>query len=156
MSRYTAAMPHGLLDAALRAADTGRAMSQENVELAQQAFDAFNRRDIGAFLALMAPDVVAESRLAAMEGGYHGHDGIRHWWQNLLDGFPDYTIETVEARELGNLTLATLRTRGHGADSDTPFVDTVWVVVDWRDRKAVRWRVLSTEAEALEAVGLRE
>ena len=27
-------------------------MSQENVELAQQAFDAFNRRDMGAFLAL--------------------------------------------------------------------------------------------------------
>ncbi len=131
-------------------------MSQENVELAQQAFDTFNRRDIGAFLALMAPDVVAESRLAAMEGGYHGHDGIRHWWQNLLDAFPDYTVETIEARELGNLTLATLRTRGHGADSDTPFVDTVWVVVDWRDKKAVRWRVLSTEAEALEAVGLRE
>ena len=103
-------------------------MSQENVELAQQAFDAFNRRDMGAFLALMDADVEAVSRLVAMEGGYHGHDGIRHWWQNLLDAFPDYTVETVEARELGNLTLATLRGRGHGADSDTPFVDTVWVV----------------------------
>ena len=59
-------------------------MSQENVELAQQAFDDFNRRDMGAFLALMDADVEAVSRLVAMEGGYHGHDGIRHWWQNLL------------------------------------------------------------------------
>ena len=66
------------------------------------------------------------------------------------------SLETVEARALGNLTLTTLRTRGHGADSDTPFVDTVWVVVNWRDRKVVRWRVLTTEAEALEAVGLSE
>ena len=131
-------------------------MSQENVELAQQAFDALNRRDLGAFLALMDADVEAESRLAAMEGGYRGHDGIRHWWQNLLSAFPDYTVETVEARERGNLTLATLRGRGHGADSDTPFVDTVWVVVEWRGKKAVRWRVLSTEAAALEAVGLVE
>jgi ketosteroid isomerase-like protein len=131
-------------------------MSQENVELAQQAFDAFNRRDLGAFLVLMDADVEAGSRLAAMEGGYHGHDGIRQWWQNLLDAIPDYTLETVEARELGNLTLTTLRTRGHGADSDTPVVDTVWVVVDWRDKKVVRWRVLSTQAEALEAAGLRE
>jgi ketosteroid isomerase-like protein len=136
--------------------DTARAMSQENVELAQQAFDAFNRRDMGAFLALMDADVEAVSRLVAMEGGYHGHDGIRHWWQNLLDAFPDYTLETVEARELGNLTLATLRSRGHGADSDTPFVDTVWVVVHWRDKKAVRWRVCTSESEALEAVGLSE
>ena len=131
-------------------------MSRENVELAQQAFDAFNRRDMGAFLALMDADVEAVSRLVAMEGGYHGHDGIRHWWQNLLDAFPDYTLETVEARELGNLTLATLRSRGHGADSDTPFVYTVWVVVHWRDKKAVRWRVCTSESEALEAVGLSE
>ena len=131
-------------------------MSQENVELAQQAFDAFNRRDRGAFLALMDADVEAVSRLVAMEGGYHGHDGIRHWWQNLFDAFPDWTLETVEAREVGNLTLATLRSRGHGADSDTPFVDTVWVVVDWRDKKAVRWRVCTSESEALEAVGLSE
>jgi ketosteroid isomerase-like protein len=131
-------------------------MSQENVELAQRAFDAVNRRDMGAFLALMDADVEAVPRLVAMEGRYHGHDGIRHWWQNLLDAFPDYTLETVEARELGNLTLTTLRGRGHGADSDTPFVDTVWVVVHWRDKKAVRWRVCTSEGEALEAVGLRE
>ena len=131
-------------------------MSQENVELAQQAFDAFNRRDMGAFLALMDVDVEAVSRLVAMEGGYHGHDGIRHWWQNLLDAFPDYTLETVEARALGNLTLTTLRSRGHGADSDTPFVDTVWVVVNWRDKKVVLWGAFATEAEALEAVGLSE
>jgi ketosteroid isomerase-like protein len=130
-------------------------MSQENVELAHQAFDAFNRRDLGAFLGLMDADVEAGSRLAAMEGGYHGHDGIRQWWQNLLGAIPDYTVEVVEARELEDLTLTTLRTRGHGADSDTPVEDTVWVVVDWRDKKVVRWRVLSTEAEALEAMGLR-
>ena len=104
----------------------------------------------------MDADVEAVSRLVAMEGGYHGHDGIRHWWQNLFDAFTDWTVETVEARELGNLTLAALRSRGHGADSGTPFVDTVWVVVHWRDRKAVRWRVCASESEALEAVGLSE
>src|SRR5918998_3215960 len=130
-------------------------MSQANVALAQQAFDAFNRRNLGAFLALMDADVEAGSRLVAMEGSYHGHHGIRQWWQNLLDAIPDYTLETVEARAVGHRTLTTLRTRGHGADSDTPVEDTVWVVVDWRDKKVVRWRVLSTEAEALEAVGLR-
>jgi len=129
-------------------------MSQENVELAQRAFDAFNRRDIGAFLALMDADVEAVSRLVAMEGGYHGHDGIRHWWQNLLGAFPDYTLETVEARERGKLTATTLRSRGHGADSGTPFVDTVWVVVHWRDEKVVWWGAFATEAEALGAAGL--
>ena len=120
-------------------------MSQENVEVVRRALAALDRRDVEAV-----------SRLVAMEGGYHGHEGIRHWWQNLLGAFPDYTLETVEARAVGHRTLTTLRTRGHGADSDTPVEDTVWVVVDWRDKKVVRWRVLSTEAEALEAVGLSD
>jgi ketosteroid isomerase-like protein len=32
-------------------------MSQENVELARQAFEAFNRRDLDAYLTLMDNDV---------------------------------------------------------------------------------------------------
>ena len=34
-------------------------MSQENVEVARQAYDAVNRRDLDAFLELMDPEVVA-------------------------------------------------------------------------------------------------
>ena len=137
-------------DEALEA--TGLHAAHQNADLAEQLFDAFNRRDLDAFLALMDVDVQAVPRLAAMEGGYRGHDGIRDWWRTLFDSFPDYTVETVEERRLGNLTLTTLRTRGHGAGSDTPVEDTVWMVAEWRDQKVVRWRVLSTEAEALEAV----
>ncbi len=131
-------------------------MSQENVALAHQAYDAVDRRDLGAFLALMADDVEAVSFLVAMEGDYHGHAGIRRWWENLHDVFPDYTIEVVEERDLGDLTLATLRNRGHGAVSDTPFEGTLWMVGRWRRGKCVWWRAYGTEAEALEAVGLRE
>jgi ketosteroid isomerase-like protein len=63
-------------------------MSQENVELMYRAFDAFNRRGLDAFVALMDDDVEALPRQAPMEGGFHGHDGIRRWWKNLLDVFP--------------------------------------------------------------------
>ena len=80
-------------------------MSQENVELVYQAYDAFNRRDMCAYLALADADVEVGSRLAAMEGGYHGHEGIRRWWQNMLDASPDRTIEIVEVRDLGDVTL---------------------------------------------------
>ena len=44
-------------------------MSKENVELAYRAYDAFNRRDWDAFLALVDDQVEVESRLVAMEGG---------------------------------------------------------------------------------------
>ncbi len=131
-------------------------MSQENVELAHRLFDAVNRDDLDAALALMDDDVEAVPRLAAMEGGYHGHDGIRRWWENLHDVWPDFTIEVVEVRDLGDLTVAHLRGRGHGVGSDVPLEQAIWLLDEWRDEKVVRWSAHGTEAEALEAVGLRE
>jgi hypothetical protein len=59
-------------------------MSQENVELALRAYDAFNRRDWDAFVALMDDDVEIVTRIAAIEGGRHGQDGMRRWWENML------------------------------------------------------------------------
>jgi ketosteroid isomerase-like protein len=131
-------------------------MSRQNVELLHRALDAFNRRDLEAFLALMEADVEAVSRLVAIEGDYRGHDGIRRWWGNLLDAIPDFTIEVVEVRDLGDLTLAVLRNRGHGAGSEIPVEQRLWHVAEWRDQKVVWWSAYETEAEALEAVGLRE
>jgi ketosteroid isomerase-like protein len=131
-------------------------MSQENVELAYRAIDAVNRRDLGTFLALMDDDVEAVSRIVAVEGGLHGHDGIRRWWENWLDVFPDYNIEVVEMRDLGDVTLAAFRALGHGAGSEVPFVDTVWVGHRWRGGKCVWWRVFNTWDEVLEAVVLSE
>lgn len=131
-------------------------MSQENVELAHRGYDAFNRRDLGALLALMDADVEYVSGLVEMEGGYHGHDGIRRWWKNLLDIFPDFTVEVVEVRDLGDMTVATLRNRAHSAGSDTMVEQGQWVVGQWRDKKLVWGGGYRTEADALEAAGLRE
>ena len=131
-------------------------MSQENVELAYRAFDALNRRDLDAFLALMDDDVEAVTFMAAMEGGYHGLDGIRRWWENVHDVWPDFSIEVVEVRDLGDLTLAALHLRGHGAGSDTSFEQRIWFAAEGRDERIVRWSSHRTEAEALEAAGLRE
>jgi hypothetical protein len=101
-------------------------MSRENVELARQSFDAVNRRELGAFLALMDEHVEGVSRIAAMEGGLHGHDGMRRWWKSWFDAFPDYAIDVVEFRDRDDLVFAALRAHGHGAGSDLPFEDTVW------------------------------
>ena len=131
-------------------------MSQENVELHIKALDAVNRRDLDALLALMDPDVEAVSALVAIEGGYHGHIGMQRWWENLLAAFPDFTIEVDEVRDFGDVTVASLRNRGHGADTDTPFEQPVWQANRWQHGTCIWWRTVRTEAEALEAVGLSE
>jgi ketosteroid isomerase-like protein len=131
-------------------------MSQENVELMREVFDAFNRRDLDGVLALMDDGVEANSRLAPMEGGYRGHEGIRRWWENLLDVFPDFTIEVVEMRDLRKVTIGVLRNRGHGGGSDTPIEEMLWLVASWRRGRCASWSACQTEAEALEAAGLSE
>jgi ketosteroid isomerase-like protein len=132
-----------------------QATSHESAELAHQAFAALNRRDLSAFLGLMDDDVEASPRVGAIEGGYHGHDGIRRWWEQLIDFLPDVVIENVALRDLGEVTLAALRMRRHGAGGNTPLDETFWSVAEWRDGKCVWWGDYGTEAEALQAVGLR-
>ena len=131
-------------------------MSQENVELHRRGFEAFNERDLDALLAALDEDVDIFPVLAAMEGGYHGHDGVRRWWSGLIGGFPDISVEVLEVRDLGEVTVSVVRVRGHGAESDTPFDATVWQVHRWRHGKCTRWDAYSSESEALEAVGLSE
>jgi ketosteroid isomerase-like protein len=132
-------------------------MSQENVELAYRLTDAFNRRDLDAYLDLTDEDVEAIPRTGAMEGSYHGHDGTRQWWTDLLGSFPDFSVESYEVHDKwGNLTLAAARARAHGAGSDTPIEQVFWQVVRWRRGRCFWWAHFDTRAEALEAVGLSE
>ena len=64
-------------------------MSQENVELHHRLYDAFNRRHLAAVMALMADDVESGSLVVGIEGGYHGPDGMRRLWEDLLNATPD-------------------------------------------------------------------
>jgi hypothetical protein len=129
-------------------------VSQENIDLAQRALDALNQRDWDAFLTFVDGDVTSESRLASIEGGYHGHVGVREWWENLLDTFPDYTVVILHIRDHNDWTLAHLRATGSSARSRTPLIDDFWYVARWRDGKLVWWRASATESEALKAVAL--
>jgi hypothetical protein len=129
-------------------------MSDQNVARARQAHDALNDRDLDALLAVMDEDVEAVSRIAAVEGGFRGHEGLRAWWANLFDTWPDLTA-LVEVRALADdLTLSEVSLRGHGAGSDIPWEWKVWQAARWRNGKCVWWMSCSTAEGALAAAGL--
>jgi ketosteroid isomerase-like protein len=131
-------------------------MSQENVASYRRVVDAWNRGDLDDLLALFDDDIEVFSRLVVMEGGYRGHDGVRRWWGNLHDAFPDWHVEPLKVRAIKDATLARLRLRGHGGESGAPVDEEMWHLAHWRDGRIVRLSSHDSEAEALEAAGLRE
>ena len=92
-------------------------MSQENVENYRRAAAAWLRGDFDATLAFADEDAEIISAVFIMEGSYRGHEGVRRWWQDLHDTFPDWDAEVGEVRALGDATLAVLHIRGHGGES---------------------------------------
>jgi SnoaL-like domain len=132
-------------------------MSQENVKLHERAFEAFNRRDLDAFLELADRDIeIAPLNLELEGGAYQGHPGVRSFWDEYLSIFPDFSVDFDELRALGHVTLVRVRLRGHGNASDVPFEEPIWQVAEWRRTKCVWWHSFRSEAEALEAARLRD
>ena len=136
-------------------------MSQENVEVLRQGIRALNARDRGALARIMCED--AEWRPALTAGGhlegavYRGVDGIARYFDDLDAEF-DNTYVKIESLEPIDGDRVFFRGRVHaqgkasGMNLDVP----IWAVWELRERKIQRGIAFLNEAEALEAVGLRE
>jgi ketosteroid isomerase-like protein len=126
-------------------------MSRENVELARRFYDAVNRRDLDALLALVDDEVELISILVSVDGGYHGLDGFRRWWADVFDTIPDYTIAVGDVRDLGDTTIAPIRLQGHGSGSGAPIDQPLWQTIEWSHEKALHVESFRTEEDALRA-----
>ena len=133
-------------------------MPHENVELHYRANEVFNRRDLKGFLALMDSEVEFTPYERAMEGlgPYRGHNGVRGWWNNSFEAFPDLSGEYYEVRSWGDTTVASGRLHGTGGASGAAFDRPLCTAAKWRAGKAIWWHAFGSEAEALEALGLSE
>ena len=132
-------------------------MSEENVELAYRVHEALKRRDLDALLALADPDIEYFPCIRQLEGG-----GPTAACRNpKLVGEharhrPDFSTEVEDVRDLGDITVARAHIRGHGIASGASMEQTLSQVAEWRQKKCARRRTFASEAEALEAAGLRE
>ena len=136
-------------------------MSEENVELLREVTAAANRRDFDAFVALVSPDVVWESRSSSTFPGfrdvYRGREGVREWVAQALEVIEDAQTEVEEIEDLGDdrLLVEIVRT-GRGKGSGVPAELRDWWVVSFAEG-LITWRqAFWTRDEALEAAGLSE
>ena len=135
-------------------------MSREDVEAFKRAIQAYNRRDIDAFLEEIDPEVELHGALQPLLESeatvYRGHEGVRQWVRDIDEALAAIRLELPEIRDLGDRIVAIgwIRARGKasGAETESPF----GCVLELKNGKATRVVSFLSEAEALEAAGLSE
>ena len=132
-------------------------MSQENVQVTRDGYDAFNRGDIEAIVATLDPSI--EWLPAADEPitqPYRGHDGYRTLVAEIQEYVPDLQAEIEEVFAVADRVVTCLRFWGRGRDSGAPVEIRETHIARLRDRKIIEVREYRDKAQALEAVGLSE
>ena len=133
-------------------------MSEANVEIVKRAFDAFNRRDVAAFMELTTSDFEYYPWLVgAIEGGsFRGCEGMEQYFEDVRETWEEFRVVADEFRDLGDRVLVLGRMEGRGKGSDVPVDAPYGTINDFCDGKLSRVRVFPDHAEALRAAGLSE
>ncbi len=133
-------------------------MSPGNVEIVRRVFDAFNRRDVAAFLELLDPDVEWVPILAVLEGRvYRGHADVRRWIEDLATDWELFEVHPEELDDLGDRVLVSghWRARGRASGVELDNQPGTWLY-EIRGGKVVSMLTFTDRDEALEAAGLKE
>jgi ketosteroid isomerase-like protein len=132
-------------------------MSQENIEIALAAVDAWNRGDREAWIALWDEEAEFYPLRAQLEGeSYRGHAGLERFLDEMAEDFEDVRFEIDEARDAGEQVVGIGRFRARGRASGVDLNVPLGVVQTVQRGKIVYIRFFSEPAQALEAAGLRE
>ena len=134
-------------------------MSQENVERLREGFEAFLARTSGWGTELLHPDVVwdaTNSQIFDISRVYHGPAGVADFWREWLGAWEtvEFDYELVDAGDQV-VALVDQRMRGRSTEIEVPLGKYAHLYT-FRDGLIVHWKLYESQAEALEAAGLRE
>jgi ketosteroid isomerase-like protein len=133
-------------------------MSQENVELAREVFDAVTQQNLSRLIDLTDPEVEWQSFFALGEAGgvYRGHSGIQRYVSDINDAWELVHPDIHDGVGVGSVVVLVgqihYRGRGSGVQTESP---AGWML-KFRNGKVLRFRAFRDPEQALEAAGLRE
>ena len=133
-------------------------MSEENVAIVREAWEAFMERGTDAVVEYYAEDCVAESIPEAPDRTTHkGWEGLRDRYRIFSEAWGGLNWEPVEFIDAGKgVVVAVIAMRGHGQGGRTPIGTTLTFVYELRNGRIVRDRPFMSRSQALEAAGLEE
>ena len=131
-------------------------MSEENVEVVQRFIEAWNRRDLRPWLAMLSSDAEIDWSRARgpQKGVYRDREGHEAFWDVWLT-FDWHEIETYDLTEAGSEVVVPNTTTFHGRQGIEVVARSAFVFTVEKGH-ITRLRMFQERAEALEAVGLSE
>jgi ketosteroid isomerase-like protein len=125
-------------------------MSNEKVELARRAFDAYGRGDPEALLSLCDPQI--EMQLTGVAGEpvlYAGADGIREMFRDMAESWSSFAVEIEEVHDLDDRVLVIGEHRNRGRASDIDIAARRGWLIEFRGGSLIRLRSFRDPEEAL-------
>jgi ketosteroid isomerase-like protein len=132
-------------------------VSARNVDLHRRSVEEFNKRDIEAFVAHCDENIEYHPLLSAMSVPvYHGHDGLRSWFEQLDDAWEELQVEPEGYFDLGQETLLFYVLHGRGSHSGAEVAMPGAQVCRWRDGMGVYVKQYARREDALLELGVSE
>jgi len=133
-------------------------MSRENVEVVKRLYDAFNRDDFDAGLALCDSGVVIDrsNSIGPDAQIYRGHPGLEEFWSQWKRAWAETRWEIDECVDSGDNVVVLGRLYARGAASGVTVEANVSQVVVVRGGKVLSSKLFQSRSDALEAAGLSE
>jgi ketosteroid isomerase-like protein len=131
-------------------------VSNKDIEVVRDQFDAVNERDFERAMDLYAEDVVLvvpPAETAPEPGTYAGKESVGRWFGNWFQSFDrDYSFEIDEARMIGDQVFIHAWHGGRGRTSGIAVRGELSYLYRVRDGKVSRVEIYPTREEALAAV----
>jgi len=128
-------------------------MSIENVERIRAGFEAHNRGDVDALVAVYHPEAVFETLLL---GTHHGNESIRVIYEENQKTMSGYDVVPVELIDAGYKVVAVAHAVGAGQASEIAVDEPFAFVFTFRDGLVIREQAFRNRQEAIEAAGLSD
>jgi ketosteroid isomerase-like protein len=132
-------------------------VSQENVEVVKQGFEAFARDGWQALLPFLHPEfeAITSPEVAMEPDTYRGAEGVRRYFESFEDAMEDIRFLTEgEFLDAGDKVVVPFRLAARGRETGIEVEQPAFQVWTLREGKALRLEVFGSREKALEAAGL--
>ena len=129
-------------------------MSAERAALLREGYERINQGDLDGFMTLLHEDVAWTEQMLPEKKVFHGHEGVRQWFEHVTQAFTWGTYELASYEERGDDAVAEVLVSTTGIESGVPVTVRVFQVIRFRDGKIATITALPDRDEARRAAGL--